>query len=256
MVSYSQKMIVVIVVGLLGASCTEGDKQGDGSVRDSGPAADGGCTTDEDGGCADGSVGPESCPVEKVLIPADASRGVSEPFCMDIYESSRENATATSMGEGNTKAISRPGVMPWQVGSNAEAQTACEASGKTLCSADQWYMVCSGPDELVYSYGNEYHPTTCNGIDKYGSAFRMDVTGANLGCTNSYGVLDMNGNIWEHILGGDNTTIRGGAYNCGDSETYHRCDYIPGTWSPLATGFRCCKVRIAGLGKEDFNSGV
>jgi len=34
--------------------------------------------------------------------------------------------------------------------------------------------------------------------------------------------------------------FRGGAFNCGDSETLHRCDY-DADWGLTARGFRCCK---------------
>ncbi len=261
MVSYGQKTLVVIAIGLLGVACTGGDKANgaDGSMLDSGPTGEGGCVEDDGGTDSDGDGGVDGGVIPAqgmVLIPASPANGVTEPFYIDIYEA--------SLGNGEV-ATSRSGAIPWPVGSNAEAQAACEAAGKSLCSASQWYVACIGQQESVYSYGDDYNPTTCNGIDTYcycdvgpcatadpcpyphcwgtcgAPPLHLDLTGSNPGCTNSYGVFDMNGNIWEHVLGGDNTTIRGGAYNCGDSEAYHRCDYIPGTWSPSARGFRCCK---------------
>ena len=81
--------------------------------------------------------------------------------------------------------------------------------------------------------------TQCGGEHRY-APFRLEPTGYNPGCTNGYGVFDMNGNLWEHVFGGDERSIRGGAYNCSDSVTLHRCDYIPGDWEPSARGFRCC----------------
>jgi hypothetical protein len=193
---------------------------------------------------------------------------IENQFCIDVYEASRPDATALSAGIESTTAISEQGVLPWQVSSNAEAQAACEAANKTLCTERQWYMACSGPAGRTYGYGNSYSATTCNGIDKYcrcgsgitcenrdpcpfphcyhtcGASFRLDPTGQNGNCTNGYGVFDMNGNLWEHVFGGDDTRIRGGAYNCSDSEQLHRCDYIPGVWTPSARGFRCCSLGL------------
>ena len=200
------------------------------------------------------------CPEDMVSI--------EDQFCIDIYEASRSDATIDNPGTDNLAAQSKPGVLPWLVESNLAAQQACENVGKTLCTQNQWQQACRGPDGHTYSYGDDYSPEICNGIDKYcfcgagaacesrdpcpfphcyhecGAQFRLDPTGANTGCTNAYSVFDMNGNVWEHVLGGDNTRIRGGAFNCSNSERLHRCDYIPTTWEPSARGFRCCSAGI------------
>jgi len=187
-----------------------------------------------------------SCPDEMVLV--------DEIVCVDRYEASRPDATATSGGSDSSKAVSAAGVIPWYPVDNATADAACAAAGKRLCTADEWYKSCAGPDETTYAYGDTYVPETCNGIDstclcdpRYagcyydcGGTYGIQPTGAFSDCVGTWGVHDMNGNVWEHVAGGDDTTIRGGAYNCGDSETYHRCDYVPGTWTPSARGFRCC----------------
>jgi formylglycine-generating enzyme required for sulfatase activity len=165
-------------------------------------------------------------------------------FCVDIYEASRGDATANSAGSDGSQAHSVAGVLPWQVGSNAEAALACKAAGKRLCSPAEWQTACEGLEKTVYAYGSSYSPTTCNGIDAFGGyTFHVAPTGSFPGCTNAWGVFDMNGNVWEHVAGGTDTTIRGGAYNCSDSVTYHRCDYIPTIWTPSAKGFRCCVDR-------------
>jgi hypothetical protein len=41
--------------------------------------------------------------------------------------------------------------------------------------------------------------------------FPLDADGVLPGCTNEWGVFDMNGNVWKHTANGDDTTIRGGA---------------------------------------------
>jgi hypothetical protein len=211
----------------------------DAAIAPDGPApADAPATLDLDegetaGGSLDGEVDTSpGCP------PLMAAMG---GFCIDIYEASRGDATATSAGSDRSRACVVAGVLPWLVGDNAEAALACEAAGKRLCSPTEWQLACKGPDETAYAYGATYSPTACNGIDAFsGSGFHLAPTGSFPGCTNAWGVFDMNGNVWEQVAGGTNMTVRGGAYNCSDSVTYHRCDYIPSTWTPSALGFRCC----------------
>ena len=186
-------------------------------------------------------------------------------FCIDVYEASRSDASVSSSGLDNSLATSRENVMPWRVDSNAMAQAACVAAGKDLCSAEEWTLACQGPELTVYGYGDDYDPAVCNGIDTFCGCesgpcaeqdpcpyphcfhdcqgytpFRLLPTGTMAGCMNGYGVFDMNGNLWEHVAQGSDETVRGGAFNCSDSERLHRCDYIPGNWTPSARGFRCC----------------
>jgi formylglycine-generating enzyme len=177
-------------------------------------------------------------------------------FCMDVFEASRPDATASSYGSDTSMAISQVAVLPWPVTSNAEADQACQGAGKRLCAADEWTVACMGPAVTAYPYGDTYEPQTCNGIDTFctcedgsfyedcywdcGADYHPTTTGELPGCTNGFGVYDISGNLWEHVQGGDSTTVRGGAYNCAHSDDWHRCDYIPG-WTPSALGFRCCR---------------
>ena len=103
-----------------------------------------------------------------------------------------------------------------------------------------------GPDDTVYSYGDTYDPTACNGIDAFGRPnFHLAPTGAFPRCTNEWGLFDINGNLWEQIAGGTDMTVRGGAYNCSDSASLHRCRYPSGSFTPSARGFRCCLTPAA-----------
>jgi formylglycine-generating enzyme required for sulfatase activity len=190
---------------------------------------------------------------------------IDQEFCIDVYEASRPDATYTDVGTDESMAVSKAGVQPWKLtdDSNNVADQACRAAGKRLCTEAEWQQACMGPEGTVYAYGDEYSATVCNGIDTYcycdkescqtadpcpfphcynscRSNFHVEPTGIFEDCTNGYGIYDMNGNLWEHVLEGDDSRIRGGAYNCGNSELLHRCDYIPGDWSPDAKGFRCC----------------
>ena len=187
-----------------------------------------------DNRCMPTGAEPIVCP--KDMVP------VNTAFCIDVHEASRPDATATSAGGTHGPARSRSEVIPWMVADNATAAAACAASGKRLCTPVEWETACRGPKRTVYGYGDSYQPTKCNGIDTFGrNDFHLLPTGSLSDCTNGYGVFDMNGNLWEHVAGGSDVTVRGGAYNCSDSQLLHRCDYVPGNWTPSARGFRCCK---------------
>jgi len=202
------------------------------------------------------STTPLRCPPEMVAV--------ENRFCIDAFEAARPDADSEQPGSDESHATSRAGVLPWQVESNAAAHTACVAVGKKLCSEGQWLTACRGSRLTTYAYGDGYDPVICNGIDKYcacgagtscadrtpcpfahcyqdcGAPFALDPTGSNPGCENGWAVFDLNGNLWEHVLDGDDTRVRGGAFNCLDSQQLHRCDYIPTSWTPSARGFRCC----------------
>ena len=180
-------------------------------------------------------------PAEPLECPEDMV-AVGNAFCIDRYEASRPDATDSSSGKDESRALSRAGVLPWRLGDdNAGARAACVAAGKDLCTEMQWSLACEGSRKTVYGYGNEYEPETCNGIDLFGAgSHKLLPTGALEDCHSDHGVFDINGNLWEHVLGGSGATVRGGAYDCSDSRRLHRCDYIPISWTPLSLGFRCC----------------
>lgn len=218
---------------------------GDGAGGTGGAAADAHETLppcDTHGDCHVGSYcvnGRCVAELPPAACPADMA-SVAGLFCMDRYEASRPDATIASEGAVFGAARSRGGVLPWQGTGNGQAAAACEAAGKRLCSPSEWQLACQGPLRTVYGYGDGYEPETCNGIDTHGGGFHLLPTGSLPGCHDGWGVFDLNGNLWEHVQGGDGSLVRGGAYNCLDSRTLHRCDYIPGNWTPTALGFRCC----------------
>ena len=180
-------------------------------------------------------------------------------FCIDTYEASRSDATADSPGVTTGPACSVAGVRPWANLSRDDAQQACELAGKRLCNPAEWEAACKGPSETTYCYGNDYEPATCNGIDtfcptpEYGcgldllyehqnAVFHLMPTASFPACTNAYGLMDINGNLWEW----DSTSsgqARGGAYNCSDSKKLHRCEFVrrDGNLAINNVGFRCCR---------------
>ena len=220
----------------------------------------------EDNTCRPPANGADiACPED--MVP------VANAFCVDRHQASRPDATETDAGTDDSRAVSVEGVIPWEVDSNSMAEAACAAVDKRLCTPQEWRVACRGPNDTRYSYGDEYDPTACNGIDTFcncedpacvelevcpyprcwnlssstenggpcGADYRVVPTGSLPRCTNGWGVYDINGNLWEHVGGGSDQTVRGGAYDCADSAQLHQCDYIPGNWAPTARGFRCCR---------------
>ncbi len=209
---------------------------------------------------------PAACPDDMV--------SVDDMYCIDRYEASRPNATSTWSGDDDTRATSRPDVIPWYPVTLEVARTACICAGKRMCTPDEVTTTCQGPDQTVYAYGNDFDPVICNSIDTYcrcgagqtcdgitpcpyphcynqppagetspsggcGAMPHVMPTGSFPDCTNEYGAYDLNGNVWEMVDNGTTSgEFRGGAYNCIDSERLHKCDFAATNIS--AKGFRCC----------------
>lgn len=111
-----------------------------------------------------GTVSPVVCPEDMVLV--------ANLFCVDRYEASRPDATSSSGGRDESRAVSVAGVLPWYVNPMTYAafttfETACKASGKRLCAPDEWLYLCQGPDQNMYFFGNTWDPAVCNSVDTY-----------------------------------------------------------------------------------------
>jgi hypothetical protein len=222
------------------------------------PGCERACTPSGEESC-DGVDNDCDCLVDEGLLCCpEGMEVVSGLFCMDKWEASRPDATATSYGIDTSMAISQSGVLPWNTGPGSSgwnvARDACAAAGKRLCSPSEWYEACAGPGEMTYAYGNDYDPDICNGIDAHCETpyegcghedylagdihFHIEPTGAFPSCTNPDGIFDLNGNLWEWV-GDGGLSQRGGAYNCGDSAFLHQCTFESSPGRPAA-GFRCC----------------
>jgi len=202
---------------------------------------------------------------------------VEGAVCIDRWEASLvevvgpKNERPFSPYEGvkgrRVRAVSRAGVAPQAYVSRNEAEAACRASGKRLCTDEEWIRACKGKRPTQFPYGDERRAGYCNdhglspltvlhanlGDDRFlpepmndphlnqvpGTLAR---TGAFKRCTNSYGVFDMVGNVHEWTADPAGT-FRGGYYLDthinGDG-----CDYRTvahgATYHDYSTGFRCC----------------
>jgi formylglycine-generating enzyme required for sulfatase activity len=156
--------------------------------------------------------------------------------CIDKYEASQGSA-----GE----AVSAAGAVPWVSLTTAEAEAACQAVGKHLCTEGEWQAACAGPSGYAFPYGNTYSGSACNGLDS-GKGAIVD-TGSMAGCEGGYpGLYDMSGNAYERTASctGGQCRIKGGSYRSSASALLLRCDRgfdFPESGPDPAVGFRCCR---------------
>jgi formylglycine-generating enzyme required for sulfatase activity len=214
--------------------------------------------------------------------PEGMSR-INDSFCIDRYEASLVERAADgterpwspyhSPTRGvHLRAVSHRGVVPQAYISEAQAERACSAAGKRLCSNREWVGACSGPSRTQFPYGNARQAGRCNEnharhpvVQLFGHARQyiwdgvhmndpqinqlpgtLALTGAFSGCTNEFGVFDMVGNLHEWVAtdpAAAHGTFAGGYYldtslngdGCGYKTQAHAHDY-----HDYSTGFRCC----------------
>ena len=180
-------------------------------------------------------------------------------FRIDAYEASRPNATATNIGTMSHRACSRPLVIPWSSVTETQANQACVAAGKHLCTASEWQQACEGLAHTTYPYGNAYQRNTCNGNDYDPDCAAPDddvaqSTGtpngcpskpAQSSCVSAAGAFDMSGNLkeWTATEIQTNTfNVRGGGFDTAAQGMTCQFDFIAmdKSFSFPNLGFRCC----------------
>lgn len=223
------------------------------------------------------SVSSARCPAEMALV--------GDRVCVDRWEASLVHLVKTPEGAREEpltpfesvddatgyRAVSRPGVVPQGYISGVEAETACRASGKRLCTAGEWEQGCRGSAGTQFPYGNERRAHVCNDDirprhpvieavsmaklprDKaWKEGMNLPMinqlpdsllpTGERAECVTPEGLFDMVGNLHEWVADADGT-FRGGYYmdttkngdGCSYQTTAHDFDY-----HDYSTGFRCC----------------
>lgn len=215
----------------------------------------------------------QRCPPEMVLV---AGR-----ICLDRFESSlvevlpdgatRPWSPHRGPSEVTARAVAIEGVIPQAHISGEQAQQACKAAGKRLCSNVEWVRACRGPDDTTYPHGPTRREGLCNddgrgshplaevtrryGLDPERMWYEsmnhpginqlrdtLEPTGAHRDCRSGYGAYDMVGNLHEWTDDPDGT-FRGGFFmdtmingeGCEYATTAHGRDY-----RDYSTGFRCC----------------
>ena len=219
-------------------------------------------------------------PVEPRPCP-DGMAFVRGRYCIDRWEASlvevaSDGEKAFSPFESptnrNVRAVTHEGATPQGYISRDQADRACRASGKRLCTEDEWATACRGDPPHTFPYGNVRIKGACNdsGIsplhvfyaeapETYQSKPMNDPrlnqqpntlarAGAFAQCTNGYGVFDMVGNLHEWIMS-DHPTFRGGYYQDthlnGDGCAYRTTAHMA-SYHDYSTGFRCCSESVSG----------
>jgi formylglycine-generating enzyme len=151
--------------------------------------------------------------------------------CVDRHEAqlSTDDGAVHSPYERPVRGVryvarSGPGIVPQAYVNRHEAQAACEAAGKRLCSVREWYAACRGTRQTTYPYGPSFVAGKCNtgkphllsryfGTNprawKYAEHFNspalnrepgfLALTGKHDECVSDYGVYDMVGNLHEWV---------------------------------------------------------
>ena len=198
-----------------------------------------------------GNARAADCPdgMAAVLVAEDT-------VCVDRWEASRADATATTVGAAKEQPpVSRPAVLPWTQVTRPEAAVACASAGKRLCTFAELGVACAGPDDLRWPWGGTYDGAACNG---YASGLDKVVpTGSLATCVSPLGVYDLSGNVQEWTDSSSpagNACVFGGDYYEGDLSAEQNKDSescAPSSFACIAfedpsvasytnLGFRCC----------------
>jgi hypothetical protein len=159
------------------------------------------------------------------------------------HEASRRDATDEVAGIDTSSVCSRPGVLPWTLVTQEDAEVACASVGFDLCSDAEWLRACSGDGApRRFPYGDEHVPHRCN--DHVSGDARVRPGGAFAECVTPEGAFDLSGNVWERTSDGQK---RGASFRV-NAVTFHveaaQCDaqYLaPAALSDDDLGFRCCR---------------
>lgn len=159
------------------------------------------------------------------------------------------------------------GVLPQGYLSANQAEAACAAGGKRLCSEAEWVTACRGEDQRDFPYGDKYEQGTCNVyreshpsamlhdnsaryhddprnhlVEVAGRPFLQE-TGMSR-CASRWGddaVFDMVGNLDEWVADAEGVFV-GGFYSRGTrSGCQSRVSAHVRSYADYSTGARCCK---------------
>jgi formylglycine-generating enzyme required for sulfatase activity len=123
-----------------------------------------------------------------------------------------------------------------------DAQKACSAQGKHLCTTQEWQAACSS-EKNEYPYGKKFEKDQCNTIGNVYVKNKIAPSGEFAKCAGSSGVVDMSGNVAEWVnTGKQGPYVYGGSWQNGKDES--RCDsriQLQNGRKYFYVGFRCCK---------------
>jgi serine/threonine protein kinase/formylglycine-generating enzyme required for sulfatase activity len=156
----------------------------------------------------------------------DAKAVDVKTFCIDYYEA-----------PNGAKALPSTGVS-W-----TSAKTACERSGKRLCTEQEWERACKGPSSSRFPYGNGFDVDVCNTVDGEGKARPLARAADFKKCRSGFKVFMLAGNAEEWVADAANgqRVVKGGSSDRPDfaSRCSARRTLAPKSASGML-GYRCC----------------
>lgn len=149
-------------------------------------------------GAAFGSLAPEPCPSDMVLVRASGG-----DFCIDRYEAAasadcpNQNPASKRQTDDNLSlrtcaSVSEKDRVPWRNVTRQQAELACARSGKRLPTNNEWYRAALGTPDKNGAWG----PEDCNLASR---ADEPSETGSRPLCVSVSGAFDMVGNVWEWL---------------------------------------------------------
>ena len=196
--------------------------------------------------------------VEEPMV-AVSGGGLAKTVYVYAYEASRPDATAASAGASSARACARPGVLPWTGITYPEAEAACQAAGKRLCTEAEWQRACATAAAPACNWSfatacTTASTATCNTQEYDGDAGtagdqdRALATGSLPACyarwSDTARIYDLSGNVkeWTKRRAAGQNPVRGGAFDTvleGASCSFGFAVFDD-TFRFGNTGFRCC----------------
>lgn len=219
-------------------------------------------------------TGPRPAPCGPAAVLVDGGA----PYCIDAYEAVLEVRVEGSWRlrspylvlaeDEEVRAVPARDLVPQAYISGLQARRACAASGKRLCTPDEWRQACQGPERWTWPYGDAHVVGACNDdyagshpvVDYFGTSdgvwdgAHMNDPGINQmpgtvaaggkfgACESAFGAFDLHGNLHEWVEDPQGT-FQGGFFADGEINgpgcTYRTTAHTE-TYHDYSTGFRCC----------------
>lgn len=159
----------------------------------------------------------------------------------------------------------REGAYPEVMVRFVEAEAACAAAGKRLCTEAEWEVACEGPEHSPWPYGWVRDGKACINDKPYRGvseaklasrsdavreaetrrAFQAEPSGSRPTCTSAFGVVDLVGNVEEWVRTSRpewryESSLKGGYWSKAGSGCRGTNDSHGPQFRFYETGFRCC----------------
>jgi formylglycine-generating enzyme required for sulfatase activity len=212
------------------------------------------CTGREGAGGGGDYVGPARrslalCPADMDLVPAGAFLAGATAAQLDLpsYQPDIVNTPrARGVHETSAYCVDRfeypgEGQRPSAWVTAVQAQLACEARGRRLCSEDEWSKACGGPLGLLFPYGDVHVPGLCHAdVEEQAIYDQVLSSGTATRCRGPWGTMDLEGNVSEWVAGGPGEAERPAARGARSTDRW----VLGGTMWPGVYG-RGCQARHA-----------